>query len=83
MNEFDEIVGLDTLKFIHLNDSKSEIDSHVDRHEHIGLGKIGIQGLRTIINNKSLRDLPMVMQTPIDSTRNNSKNLEVVLKLRN
>jgi deoxyribonuclease IV len=82
IESFDKIIGLDTLKFIHLNDSKTEIGSHVDRHEHIGLGKIGVEGLKTIINHKSLRDLPMVMQTPLDSIRNHSEELEVVLKMR-
>jgi deoxyribonuclease-4 len=82
LEKFDQIIGLDILKFIHLNDSKTEIGSHIDRHEHIGLGKIGVEGLRSIINNESLRDLPMVMQTPLDCIRNYSEELEVVLKLR-
>jgi deoxyribonuclease-4 len=82
IESLDKIIGLDTLKFIHLNDSKTEIGSHVDRHEHSGLGKIGVEGLKTIINHKSLRDLPMVMQTPLDSIRNHSEELEVVLKIR-
>lgn len=82
IESLEKIIGLNTLKFIHLNDSKTEIGSHVDRHEHIGLGKIGVEGLKTIINHKSLRDLPMVMQTPLDSIRNQSEELEVVLKMR-
>ena len=80
---FDNIVGLSVLKFIHLNDSKGDIGSHLDRHEHIGLGKIGIEGLKTVLNINSLKDLPVIMETPIDSVRDNSKNLEVVLNLRN
>ena len=82
MDKFDNIVGLNVLKFIHLNDSKGDIGSHLDRHEHIGLGKIGIHGLKSILNTKSLKDLPVIMETPIDSTRDNSKNLQVVLDLR-
>jgi deoxyribonuclease IV len=82
IESLEKIIALDTLKFIHLNDSKTEIGSHVDRHEHIGLGEIGVEGLKTIINHKSLRDLPMVMQTPLDSIRNHSEELEVVLKMR-
>jgi deoxyribonuclease IV len=82
IDKFDEIIGLKSLKFIHLNDSKMEIGSHDDRHEHIGLGKIGVEGLKTIINHNSLRHLPMVMQTIPDSIRNHSEELEVVLKLR-
>ena len=79
---FDNIDGLSVLKFIHLNDSKGDIGSHLDRHEHIGLGKIGIEGLKTVLNINSLKVLPVIMETPIDSIRDNSKNLEVVLNLR-
>lgn len=79
---FDDIVGLSVLKFIHLNDSKGDIGSHLDRHEHIGLGKIGIEGLKTVLNINTLNDLPVIMETPIDSIRDNSKNLKVVLNMR-
>ena len=82
IDKFDYIVGLNTVKFIHLNDSKKELGMHIDRHEHIGQGKIGIEGIRSIINNSHLRGLPMIIQTPIDSLRNDSDNLEVVLQLR-
>jgi len=82
IEKFDKKVGLENIKFIHLNDSMSEIGSNLDRHYHIGLGKIGVEGLKTIINDNSLRDLPMVMEMPIDSIRDDSKNLEAVLKLR-
>jgi hypothetical protein len=63
-------------------DSMSEIGSNVDRHYHIGPGKIGVEGLKTIINDNSLKDLPMVMEMPIDSIRDDSKNLQAVLKHR-
>jgi deoxyribonuclease-4 len=79
---FDDIIGFSVLKFIHLNDSKGDIGSHLDRHEHIGLGKIGIEGLKTVLNTNSLKDLPVIMETPVDSVRDNSKNLKVVLNLR-
>jgi len=82
IEKFDKKVGLENIKFIHLNDSMSEIGSNLDRHYHIGLGKIRVEGLKTIINDNSLRDLPMVMEMPIDSIRDDSKNLEAVLKLR-
>lgn len=82
IDNFDKIIGLKFLKFIHLNDSRSDIGSHVDRHEHIGLGKIGVEGLSSIVNNYSLRDLPIIMETPVDSIRDDSKNLEVFRKLR-
>lgn len=82
IDEFNDVVGINTLELIHLNDSKHELASCADRHEHIGLGNIGLEGLGCIINHDSLRDLPMVMQTPKDSVRNDRENLQVVLKLR-
>lgn len=83
IDKLDRIVGIGTLKFIHLNDSKMEIGSQFDSHEYIGLGKIGVEGLKTIINHKSLRDLPMVMQTPFFSIEDDTEKLKDVLKLRN
>jgi deoxyribonuclease IV len=82
INKFDKIVGLEVLKFIHLNDSKYEIGSHLDRHELVGHGKIGIEGLKTIINDKTIRDIPMVMEPHFVSIEDDAKNLEMVLKLR-
>ncbi|HJU79566.1 MAG TPA: deoxyribonuclease IV [Nitrososphaeraceae archaeon] len=79
IEEFDKTVGLDTIKFIHLNDSKMEIGSYFDSHEYIGLG---VEGLKTIINHKSLRDLPMVMQIPYMSIEDQSEKLKDVRKLR-
>jgi deoxyribonuclease-4 len=60
-----------------------DIGSRFDIHEHIGLGKIGIEGLKTIVNHKSLRDLPMVIQIPYMSIEDHSQKLKDVLKLRN
>jgi deoxyribonuclease-4 len=77
------MVGLDNLKFIHLNDSKMDIGSRFDIHEFIGLGKIGVEGLETIINHKSLRDLPMVMEIPYMFVEDHSEKLKQVRKLRN
>ena len=81
-SEFDEKVGLEVLKFIHLNDSKYEIGSHLDRHELVGNGKIGIEGFKTIINHKIIGDIPMVMEPNVVSIEEDIKNLELVRKLR-
>jgi deoxyribonuclease-4 len=82
VNKLDNIVGLDTVKFIHLNDSKMDMDIGTDIHEHVGLGKIGVEGLKTIVNMESLRDLPMVMQLTYMSIEDHSRKLKEVLKLR-
>jgi deoxyribonuclease-4 len=83
IDQLSNIVGLDAVKFIHLNDSKMDIGARFDIHEHIGLGKIGVEGLKTIINHKSLRDLPMVIQVPYMFIDDHSKELKDVRKLRN
>jgi deoxyribonuclease-4 len=82
IEKFDEIVNLNKLKFIHLNDSKAEIGSGLDNHERVGFGKIGIEGIKTIINHRSLRDLPMVMEPSFMSIEDDSKILQEIAKLR-
>lgn len=62
--EFDRIVGLERLRAIHLNDSKNPIASHKDRHEKIGEGTLGLEGLVRVINHPKLRDLPFYLETP-------------------
>ncbi|MDQ6723980.1 MAG: deoxyribonuclease IV [Thermoproteota archaeon] len=74
-------IGLDSLKVIHLNDSKGKIGSNLDRHYHIGLGKIGEEGFKFLLNNKKLCHIPFIMETPIDDVRNNIDNIEYVKNL--
>lgn len=62
--EFDSVVGLERLHAIHLNDSKNPIASHKDRHEKIGEGTLGLEGLTRVINHPKLRDLPFYLETP-------------------
>ena len=62
--EFDQQLGLDRLKAIHLNDSKRERGSRIDRHEHIGHGKIGLAGFRHLLTDKRLQCVPMYLETP-------------------
>lgn len=64
LKEFDEIMGIDKLKAIHINDSKNPFSSHKDRHEKIGDGSIGIEAFERIINHPLLRDLPFLLETP-------------------
>ena len=66
LEKFDQIIGLDRLKAIHLNDSKTEFASHKDRHEQIGKGSIGIEAIIRLINHAKLRHLPFVLETPND-----------------
>ena len=64
IKQFDDVVGLDLLKVIHMNDSKKEFDSRKDRHEHIGKGFIGLEGFRNIVNDRRLKNVPMILETP-------------------
>ncbi|PTD93863.1 endonuclease IV [archaeon SCG-AAA382B04] len=82
LDEFDSTVGLDNLELIHLNDSKHGLGSKKDRHEHIGLGKIGEEGMKSIINNERLRDLPFVLETPENSKRGDKENIQKVKEFR-
>ncbi len=64
VESFDRIVGLDKLRAIHLNDSKKGLGSHLDRHEHIGKGALGVEPFRMIMNDPRLAALPKVLETP-------------------
>lgn len=62
--QFEASIGLDRLKFMHLNDSKKGLGSRVDRHEHIGKGEVGVDGFKQIMKADFLRDIPMTLETP-------------------
>jgi len=63
-SEFDEAIGIERLAAFHLNDSKTELNSRVDRHEHIGKGRIGLRAFRLLVNDPRFRGLPMCLETP-------------------
>lgn len=64
LESFDQIIGLDRLKAIHLNDTKNPFNSHKDRHEKIGEGHLGIEAISRIINHPKLSHLPFYLETP-------------------
>lgn len=64
--EFDRTIGLDRLKFFHLNDAIKGLGSHLDRHTHIGQGEIGLAGFRLLLNDPRFAHHPMVLETPKD-----------------
>ncbi len=80
LDMFDDKVGLSNIKVVHLNDSKKDLGLNTDRHEHIGLGYIGEDGFRNILHTK-LRDLPLILETPIDERRDDNGNLAKVREL--
>ena len=82
MDEFKRIVGLRRIKAFHLNDSKREFGSRVDRHEHIGRGRIGLAGFAALMNDTRFHEVPMTLETPKedDMDRKNLKKLRSLLK---
>ena len=81
IEELDRIVGLKNLKVLHLNDSKCNFNEKKDRHEHIGLGCIGDDGMREILCVKDFHKIPIIMETPIDNIRGDKDNMIVVKKM--
>ncbi|MDQ4101162.1 MAG: endonuclease, partial [Thermoproteota archaeon] len=55
--------------------------SNLDRHEHIGLGSIGVEGIAAFINHPTIKALPIIMETPIDARRGDKGNLKIVLNM--
>ena len=83
MSKFDEKIGIGRLKFFHLNDSKRELGSRIDRHEHIGKGEIGLSGFRLLLNDPRFRDHPMVLETPKGKDlKEDKENMRVLGELR-
>jgi len=81
LKEFDELVGFKRLHLLHLNDSKTDLGSKVDRHWHIGEGKIGLEGFRNIVNHPLLKHLPGIMETPRKDEKEDNKNMRVIRSL--
>lgn len=73
LDTFDNLVGVNKIKCIHINDSKNVINSHKDRHENIGFGTIGFDNLINIIYNKRLEEVPKILETPYVTKEDNSK----------
>jgi deoxyribonuclease IV len=64
MRDFDRLVGLRKIRAFHVNDSKKDLGSHVDRHAHIGEGCIGLEGFRRLVNDKRFVRIPKILETP-------------------
>ncbi len=79
MKQFDDIIGLDRLNIIHMNDSKKEFGSKRDRHEHIGKGFIGLDGFRNFVNDRRLKKIPMILETPkSEDLKEDIENLKIL-----
>ncbi len=81
LKAFDDVIGIDKLRAIHINDSKNPFSSHKDRHEVIGGGSIGEEAFAQIINHPELRDLPFYLETP-NELDGYKKEIELLKSLR-
>jgi deoxyribonuclease-4 len=82
LNEFGHSVGFKYLKLMHVNDSQSELGGKLDRHEHLGKGKIGLEGFRALVQDKRLDQINFILETPKDSPQDDLPNLELLKKFR-
>lgn len=81
LNEFERLIGLKYLHLLHLNDAKTPLASHSDRHWHIGKGYIGLKGFKNIVNHPLLTHLPGIMETPRKDLKDDLRNMRVVRNL--
>jgi len=88
LNVIDEIIngielylGKNVIKLIHCNDSKFDLGEGRDRHEHIGLGKIGVEGFKNLLKCKKLKNVPFICETPEDDIRNGKDNIQYLRNL--
>ena len=81
-SHFDRVIGLERLNFFHLNDSKKDLGSKIDRHEHIGKGHIGLAGFKLLLNDRRFQYHPMVLETPKGKElKEDRRNLRVLRSL--
>lgn len=80
LKKFDQVIGLDRLALIHANDSKADFNAHIDRHEHLGQGKIGHAGFAALVKHPKLKNVDFILETPHDG--NEQQDLDLLKKLR-
>jgi deoxyribonuclease-4 len=80
LKKFDEVLGLENLICIQMNDSKVDLDSKKDRHEHIGKGKIGAEGLGALLNHPKLKNMDFLLETEPEGRPEDVKLLKKIRK---
>jgi deoxyribonuclease IV len=79
--ELDRTIGINRIAVVHVNDSKTPLGSRVDRHEHIGKGKIGLEAFRGILNHPLFANAAFILETPIDKPGDDRRNVATLWKL--
>ena len=83
VDEYDRIVGLDRLRALHLNDSKTALGSNVDRHANLGQGELGEEGVRVFLGERRFKGLPVLIEVPgPDGHGPDRKQIEMAKRLR-
>jgi len=78
---FDKLIGIDKIKVVHFNDSLSLLGSHVDRHQHLGKGEIGLEALGRVIKHPGLKNAAFIMETPKESDKDDKRNMAIAKKM--
>jgi deoxyribonuclease-4 len=81
VSEASGTLGLQNIPVIHSNDSKTALNSHCDRHAHIGAGYIGLEGFRRILNHPELRSKAFILETPVDKPGDDLRNVQALKEL--
>lgn len=81
MGMFDDLVGYERLKVVHLNDSKGQLGSNLDRHENIGKGKIGRAGMKAFLHRRGILERPIILETPYRNLRDERESMSAVRRL--
>ena len=78
MKGYDDIIGIDMIKAVHLNDSKNVCGSKKDRHEKIGQGNIGIDVISSVVNHPYLKNLPFILETPQEDLKGYADEISLI-----
>jgi deoxyribonuclease-4 len=81
LNEIDELIGIDKVEVVHFNDSKKDFSSHIDQHDNIGKGKIGLQALQRLIKHPKLKNCVFILETPKMTKEDDEANLAIARKI--
>jgi deoxyribonuclease-4 len=76
-----DTVGLERVKGMHLNDCLRDFNSRVDRHWHIGEGKVGLDGFKALLNHPAFKEVPKIMETPKETEEDDPRNMRTVRSL--
>ncbi len=82
IKSFDQLIGVERIKAFHLNDSRRELGSRVDRHEHIGRGRMGLEPFRLLLNDRRFKKIPMYLETPKENEGRNDWDAANLATLR-